>query len=74
MYGFSQSIEHHIRYDGTDYPPLRNSLACRILDAVFHVSSPQPLVKNELIHRDVIQHPLERDVVETAFYVSFEYP
>ncbi len=45
-----------------------------ILNAVFHVSGPQPHAKNGLVHRDVVKHPLERDVVKTTLDVSFQYP
>jgi hypothetical protein len=56
---------------GTYDPALRNSLACGIMDTVFHISRFQPLMKNGFVHRDVLQDPFERDVVETTFNVPF---
>jgi site-specific DNA recombinase len=56
------------------YSSLRNTFACRVRDAIFHVSRVQPLAKNNFIHRDVIEYPSFRDVVVTSGDVRLKHP
>src|SRR6266498_1968008 len=66
-----QSVQGHVRQSRRSDSALRRPRFGGKPSSFFHVASLQPLPKHLFIHRDILEHPVRTDLIETAFDVAF---